>query len=75
MILASLATFALSAAHLHENEERRAENLHAALRTRLIGQAEGILMQRERISADEAFLICGALPNISIANSERLPKT
>ena len=56
VILASLATLALSAAHLHENEERRAENLHAALRTReLIGQAEGILMQRERISADEAF--------------------
>ena len=56
VILASLATLALSAAHLHENEERRAENLHAALRTReLIGQAEGILMQRERIGANEAF--------------------
>jgi transcriptional regulator with GAF, ATPase, and Fis domain len=55
-ILASLATLALSAAHLHENEERRAENLHTALRTReLIGQAEGILMQRERITANEAF--------------------
>jgi transcriptional regulator with GAF, ATPase, and Fis domain len=56
VILTSLATLALSAAHLHENEERRAENLHLALRTReLIGQAEGILMQRERINADEAF--------------------
>jgi transcriptional regulator with GAF, ATPase, and Fis domain len=56
VILTSLATLALSAAHLHENEERRAENLHLALRTReLIGQAEGILMQRERITADQAF--------------------
>jgi AmiR/NasT family two-component response regulator len=45
-----------SAAHLHENEERRADNLHTAFRTReLIGQAEGILMQRERIGANEAF--------------------
>jgi GAF domain-containing protein len=56
VILTSLATLALSAAHLHENEERRAENLHLALRTReLIGQAEGILMERERITAHEAF--------------------
>jgi transcriptional regulator with GAF, ATPase, and Fis domain len=56
VILTSLATLALSAAHLHENEERRAENLHLALRSReLIGQAEGILMQRERITAAEAF--------------------
>ena len=56
VILTSLATLALSAAHLHENEERRAENLHVALRTReLIGQAEGILMQREQITAHEAF--------------------
>ena len=56
VILTSLATLALSAAHLHENEERRAENLHLALRTReLIGQAEGILMQHEGITAHEAF--------------------
>jgi hypothetical protein len=56
VILASLATLSLAAAHSHEAEETRAENLHAALSTReLIGQAEGILMERERITADEAF--------------------
>jgi GAF domain-containing protein len=56
VILASLATLALTAARSHETEESRADNLRAALVTReLIGQAEGILMERERISADEAF--------------------
>jgi len=56
VVLASLATLALFAAHTYEFEERRVENLHAALHTReLIGQAEGILMQRERITAMEAF--------------------
>ncbi len=35
---------------------RRADNLHAALATReIIGQAQGILMERERLSADQAF--------------------
>ena len=56
VILASLASLALSAAHLLENEERRVDNLHAALSSReIIGQAQGILMERERISADQAF--------------------
>jgi transcriptional regulator with GAF, ATPase, and Fis domain len=56
VILASLASLALSAAHTHEDEERRADNLHAALTTReVIGQAQGILMERERITADQAF--------------------
>jgi hypothetical protein len=56
VILASLATLSLAAAHSHEAEELRAENLHSALTTReLIGQAEGILMERERITANEAF--------------------
>jgi GAF domain-containing protein len=55
-LLASLAGLALSAAHSHEDEERRTDNLHAALSTReVIGQAEGILMERERITANEAF--------------------
>jgi ANTAR domain/GAF domain len=55
-ILASLAGLALSVAHSHEDEERRAENLNAALGTReIIGEALGILMERERISADQAF--------------------
>jgi GAF domain-containing protein len=55
-ILASLAALALSAAHVYEDEERRSDNFHAALTTReVIGQAQGILMERERIGADEAF--------------------
>ncbi len=55
-ILASLAGQALSVAHYNEDEERRAVNLDAALSTReTIGEALGILMERERITADEAF--------------------
>ena len=56
VILASLANLALSAAYAHEDVERRADHLHAALSTReVIGQAQGILMERERITADQAF--------------------
>jgi GAF domain-containing protein len=56
VILASLASLALSSAHSHEDEVRRVDNLHAALSSReVIGQAEGILMERERITAYEAF--------------------
>jgi len=56
LILGALAGLAVSAARSYENEERRVEDLHAALATRdVIGQAQGILMERERISADEAF--------------------
>ena len=56
LLLASMAGFACSTARSHEDEERRAENLHAALITRaLIGQAQGILIERERITADQAF--------------------
>jgi GAF domain-containing protein len=56
LLLASMAAFACSAARSHEDEERRAENLHAALVTReLIGQAQGILIEREKITADQAF--------------------
>jgi GAF domain-containing protein len=55
-ILVSLASLAVSVAHTHEDEERRAENLTAALATReTIGEALGILMERERITADQAF--------------------
>jgi hypothetical protein len=55
-ILVSLASLALSVAQSHEDEERRAENLNAALATReTIGEALGILMERERITADQAF--------------------
>lgn len=56
LILAGLAGLALSLARTHEEQERRAENLQQALVTReLIGQAQGILMERERITADQAF--------------------
>jgi len=56
VILASLASVALNAAHSLEDEERRIENLHSALSSReVIGQAQGILMERERIAADQAF--------------------
>jgi hypothetical protein len=55
-ILVSLASLALSVAYSHEDEERRAVNLHAALASReTIGEAVGILMERERITADQAF--------------------
>lgn len=55
-LLAALAALALSSARSHEDEERRSANLHTALDTReVIGQAQGILMERERISADKAF--------------------
>jgi GAF domain-containing protein len=55
-ILASLASLALTVAHTHEDEERRADNLMAALDSReTIGEALGILMERERISSDQAF--------------------
>lgn len=57
-ILASLASLALSVAHSHEEEERRAANFNTALGTReTIGQAVGILMERERITAEAAFVI------------------
>jgi hypothetical protein len=58
LLLAAMASFVSSTARSHEDEERRAANLHAALVTReLIGQAQGILIERERISADQAFHI------------------
>jgi hypothetical protein len=56
VILASLADLALSVAHSHEDEARRSDNLNLALGTReVIGQAQGILMERERITPDQAF--------------------
>lgn len=56
LLLATLAAQALSAARIHADEERHSADLHAALGTReMIGQAQGILMERERITGDEAF--------------------
>lgn len=56
LIFATLAGIALGSAEERKQEEIRTANLHQALDTReLIGQAQGILMERERISADRAF--------------------
>ena len=56
VIFATLAGLALGGAQAHESDDRRADNLHQALATReLIGQAQGILMERERITPDQAF--------------------
>ena len=56
LLLAALGGLAFTTASAHEEEERKAAQLHAALATReMIGQAQGILMERERISPDEAF--------------------
>jgi hypothetical protein len=56
LLLAALGGLAFTTASAHEEEERKATQLHAALATReMIGQAQGILMERERISPDEAF--------------------
>jgi DNA-directed RNA polymerase specialized sigma24 family protein len=56
LIFATLSGLALGGAHSHEDEGRRADNLNQALATReIIGQAQGILMERERITADQAF--------------------
>ncbi len=56
LLLATLAGLAFTAAQSHEEEERKAIQLQAALATReMIGQAQGILMERERVSPDQAF--------------------
>lgn len=55
-IFATLSDLALKLAAAHEDEMRRAVNLQHAMVTReMIGQAVGILMERERISAEQAF--------------------
>ena len=56
LLLATLAGHALHSAQLRQDEETHSDQLQQALVTRsLIGQAQGILMERERISADQAF--------------------
>lgn len=56
LLLAALATLAFTAAQNHEDAEKRVANLHAALESReVIGQAQGILMEREHITANQAF--------------------
>jgi transcriptional regulator with GAF, ATPase, and Fis domain len=54
-LLAALAGIALSVARSHRNEEQRVESLRAALITReTLGEAAGILMERDKISAPRA---------------------
>ena len=54
VILAAMAGLALTAAEANDDEVR--DTLKAALATReMIGQAQGILIERERITADQAF--------------------
>lgn len=56
LLLAGLAGQALSTAQAHDEEAHRLDNLQGALLTRaVIGQAQGILIERERITADQAF--------------------
>jgi len=56
LIFASYAGLALWLAKAQEAEEARIGNLQTALASRdVIGQAQGILMERERITADQAF--------------------
>jgi hypothetical protein len=55
-VIATLAGLAMEAAQQRAAHEETETNLHEALQTReMIGQAQGILMERERITADEAF--------------------
>ena len=55
-LFATLARLALDSAQERAAGEERSVNLRTALRSReLIGQAQGILMERERITADQAF--------------------
>src|SRR4029078_9653539 len=56
LLFATLASLALDSAHERASEVLRSNNLVEALRTReLLGQAQGILMERERITGDQAF--------------------
>ena len=54
--LAALAGIALSVARSQQNEEQRIESLRAALISReTVGEAAGILMERDKISAPRAL--------------------
>jgi hypothetical protein len=56
LLLASHASVALAAGRALSSREHEMAGLMAALRSRdVIGQAKGILMERHRLSADDAF--------------------
>jgi GAF domain-containing protein len=55
-ILSVFAGFAVRVAEAREEQDRRADNLLIALRSReVIGQAQGILMERDHLSSAAAF--------------------
>lgn len=55
-LLAAFTALAVFSALSHVSEDLRAANFRCALSSReLIGQAQGILMERERIGGEEAF--------------------
>ncbi|GAA5186545.1 hypothetical protein GCM10023322_33030 [Rugosimonospora acidiphila] len=55
-ILAAYMAVAVAMAHRRDEVERREAALHRGLSTRdVIGQAKGILMERQRLSAGDAF--------------------
>jgi ANTAR domain/GAF domain len=57
-ILATMAGLALTMAHSREDQERRIDHLIAALESRgNIGEAIGILIERERITSNQALNI------------------
>jgi len=69
-VFATLARLALESAETRAAGDKRAEDLAEALRTReLIGQAQGILMERERVTGDQAF---GLLRRASQRRNRRL---
>lgn len=56
LLFASYAGLALAVSNAQQADEARIDNLETALSSReVIGQAQGILMERERITADQAF--------------------
>jgi GAF domain-containing protein len=70
LVLAAHASIAAAAARERGELEQLADNLSRALLSRdVIGQAKGILMERLKLSADEAF---DALPRASQRLNEKL---
>lgn len=58
LIFAAHASQALAVAQTNASGQARIDHLQAALESReVIGQAQGILMERERITADQAFAL------------------
>jgi hypothetical protein len=58
LVLATIAGHALRSAQLRQDEQRHSDELQQAVVSReVIGQAQGILMEREHITADQAFAV------------------